>query len=53
MSKSKGIEVYVRVKPSKKPDRQIKFDMEENKIEFNFIKDGLKNLETRQEFYGF
>jgi len=26
---------------------------DENKIEFSFVKDALKNLETRQEFYGF
>ena len=53
MSKSNGIQVYLRVKPTKKPDSQIKFEPEEGKIEFTFTKDGLKHLETRQEFYGF
>jgi hypothetical protein len=53
MSKSKGIEVYVRVKPTKKPDRTLKLEIEEAKVEFTFTKDALRNLETRQEFYGF
>jgi kinesin family protein 6/9 len=53
MSKSKGIEVYVRIKPTKKPDNSIKFDMTDAKIEFTFTKDALRNLETRQEYYGF
>lgn len=54
MSKaSKGIEVFVRIKPTKKPDKGLKFDTEEAKIEFTFTKDALRNMETRQEFYGF
>ena len=53
MSKSKGIEVYVRVKPTKKPDKQMKFEPEDGKIEFTFIKDALEIKQTRQEFYGF
>jgi hypothetical protein len=53
MSKSKGIEVFVRVRPQKKADPQMQFNPEDGKIEFTFTKDALKNLETRQEFYGF
>ena len=53
MSKSKGIEVWVRVRPSKKPDSQLALEPDEGKIEFTFVKDALKNLETRKEFYGF
>lgn len=49
----KGIEVWVRVRPSKKPSRELELDAEDGKIEFKFSKDGLKNLEIRQEFYGF
>ena len=48
MSKqNKGIEVYVRIKPSKKPDRQLQLDIEDGKVDFAFTKDGLRNLETR------
>ena len=53
MSKSKGIEVYVRVKPTKKADKSMKFDPEDGKIEFTFTKDALEIKQTRQEFYGF
>lgn len=53
MSKSKGIEVFVRIKPTKKPDKQIRFTPEEGKVEFNFTKDAVVHNETRQEFYGF
>lgn len=54
MSKiSKGIEVFVRIKPTKKPDKTLKFDIDDGKVEFTFTKDALRNLETRQEFYGF
>ena len=52
-SKTKGIEVFVRVKPTKKPCKAIKFDCEEGKVEFNFTKDALMINETRNEFYGF
>jgi len=31
----------------------MSIEPEEGKIEFTFTKDALKNLETRQEFYGF
>ena len=47
MSKSKGIEVYVRVKPTKKADKQLTIDTDDSKIEFRFTKDGLRNNETR------
>ena len=47
MSQSKGIEVYLRVKPTKKPDKSIKFDTEEGKVEFTFTKAGLEIKETR------
>ena len=52
-SKNKGIEVYVRVKPSKKPCKDCKFDTEDGKIDFTFVKDALEIKQTRQEFYGF
>ena len=51
--KSKGIEVWLRVKPTKKPSNEVQLEAEEGKIEFKFTKDALKNLETRQEYYGF
>jgi hypothetical protein len=51
--KSKGIEVWVRIKPTKNPDKALFVNPEDGKVEFNFTKDGLKNLETRNEFYGF
>jgi hypothetical protein len=47
MSQSKGIEVFVRIKPTKKPDKSLKFDPEEGKIEFTFTKAGLEIKETR------
>ena len=53
MTKDKGIEIFIRIKPSKKPDKQLKLDVEDGKVEFTFSKDGLKNLEIRKEFYGF
>ena len=51
--KSEGIEVWVRIRPSKNPDKQLNIDVDEGKVDFSFKKDGLKNLEVRQEFYGF
>ena len=51
--KSEGIEVWVRIRPSKNPDKQLTIDVDEGKVDFSFKKDGLKNLEVRQEFYGF
>jgi hypothetical protein len=54
MSKpSKGIEVWVRVRPAKKPSKEMELVPEDGKIEFKFTKDGLKNLDIRQDFYGF
>ena len=53
MSKSKGIEVWVRVRPTKKPDNQMSMTPEDGKIELNFTKDGLRNLETRKEHFEF
>ena len=53
-SKSKGIEVWVRVKPSKKVDKQMVLDPEDGKIDFTFSKDaGMQNAQIRNEHYGF
>jgi hypothetical protein len=43
----KGIEVWVRVRPTKKPSRELEILPDDGKLEFKFKKDGLKNLETR------
>ena len=52
--KANGIEVYVRVRPAKKPDlQQLRLHTDENKIEFCLKKDGLKNNEIRQESFMF
>lgn len=52
--KANGIQVYVRVRPAKKPDmKQLTLYPDENKLEFNLQKDGLKNQETRHENYLF
>ena len=52
--KGNGIEVFVRVRPAKKPDlTQLKLHCDENKIEFSLRKDGLKNNEVRQESFMF
>ena len=45
--KSQGIEVWVRVKPTKRPDNQLALTIDEGKVDFSFKKDGLKNLEVR------
>ena len=46
--------MFVRVRPAKKPDmQQLQLHPDENKIEFNLHKDGLKNQETRTENYMF
>jgi len=51
---SKGIEVYIRVRPAKNPDkRQLTLHPDDNKVEFNFDRDGLKIKEHRQESYTF
>lgn len=53
-SKSKGIEVYVRVRPSKKVDKSMVLEPEDGKIDFNFSKDaGMANDQIRTEHYGF
>ena len=49
-----GIEVFVRVRPAKKADlTQLSILPDEDKIEFNLKKDGLKNQEIRTESYSF
>lgn len=53
MGKSKGIEVYIRVKPTKKPDKSISFEIDEGKVNFSFTKDAVIANETRQESFGF
>jgi hypothetical protein len=40
-SQKNGIEVYVRVRPSKKSDPSLILHADENKIEFNLKKEGL------------
>ena len=45
--KAKGIEVWLRVKPTKKPSNELSLEVDEGKIEFKFTKDALRNLETR------
>ena len=37
--KGNGIEVYVRVRPSKKVDPQISLRADDDKIDFNLVKD--------------
>ena len=49
----KGIEVWVRVRPTKTPDKGFIITPDEGKVEFKFTKDALQNMETRQEYYGF
>ena len=43
-AKSKGIEVWVRVRPSKKPDKSLALEPDDGKIDFHFSKDaGMQN----------
>ena len=39
--KSKGIEVWLRVKPTKKPSNEMALEPDDGKIEFKFTKDAL------------
>jgi hypothetical protein len=36
MAKKTGIEVYLRVRPTKKPFQGVSLNPEEGKVEFNF-----------------
>lgn len=54
MSKGKGgIEVFVRVRPTKRPSKGLTLLPDENKVEFKFSKDGILAQEVRHEQYNF
>lgn len=52
---AKGIEVYVRVRPTKKPDPRLTMDTEHNELVFNFPKDGQKsgNQHAKDDVHSF
>jgi kinesin family protein 6/9 len=49
--KKKGIEVHLRVRPTKKPCPGLSLSVDEGKVEFNFQRDGLRHLEVRDDYY--
>jgi hypothetical protein len=49
--KKKGIEVHLRVRPTKKPFPGLSLSVDEGKVEFNFQRDGLRHLEVRDDYY--
>ena len=53
MGKTKGIEVYLRVRPTKKPYTGLGLSPDEGKVEFNFQRDGLRNNEIKDDYYQF
>jgi len=53
MPTTKGIEVYVRVRPTKKPSRGLKLETDESKVEVNLVKEAVNNQESRTDSYVF
>lgn len=53
MGKGKGIEVYLRVRPTKKPYQGLGLQPDGGKVEFNFQRDGLRNNEIKDDHYQF
>ena len=50
---SKGIEVFLRVRPTKKPFNGLALTSDEGKVEFNFQRDGLRHAEIKDDYYVF
>jgi hypothetical protein len=51
MGKTSGIEVYLRVRPTKKPYHGLGLTPDDGKVEFNFQRDGLRNNEIKDDYY--
>ena len=53
MGKTKGIEVFCRVRPTKKPYPGLALTPDQGKVEFNFQRDGLRHAEIKDDYYQF
>lgn len=53
-SKKQGIQVYLRVRPTKKPYPGLALSQnDDGKVEFNFQRDGLRHAEIKDDYYQF
>ena len=53
MGKKKGIQVFLRVRPTKKPYPGLALIPDDGKVEFNFQREGLRSDEIKDDYYNF